>query len=74
MSRELTTFCRFGNFIGEAGDSEEESVQNDVQAQTYNYDDESEIGDEAHGQELMVVDGMQLHLLSSSLALATNIE
>jgi hypothetical protein len=53
---------RFGNYIGEAGGSEEESQHGDVGAETYAYDIESE--GEAVGlindQQLMEIDGDDL--------------
>lgn len=48
---------RFGNFIGEAEESEDES-QNGVDAGAYVYDeDELEEAAEVTGQELMEIDG-----------------
>lgn len=49
-------YCRFGNFIGEAEDSEEES-HNGVDAGAYVYDDEPEEAPGVTGQELMEIDG-----------------
>lgn len=48
---------RFGNYIGETGDSEEESQHGDVQAQNYAYDEESEEEQEVNDQQLMEIDG-----------------
>jgi hypothetical protein len=53
---KLINFCRFGNFIGEAEESEDES-QHGVDAGAYVYDDEPEEAPEATGQELMEIDG-----------------
>ncbi|KAG9245729.1 116 kda u5 small nuclear ribonucleoprotein-like protein component [Calycina marina] len=48
-------YDEFGNFIGEAEESEDES-QNGIDAGTYVYDDEPEDAHEATGQELMEID------------------
>jgi len=48
---------RFGNFIGEAEESEDES-QHGVDASAYVYDDEPEDAPEVTGQELMEIDGL----------------
>ncbi|KAH8596588.1 U5 small nuclear ribonucleoprotein component [Bisporella sp. PMI_857] len=48
-------YDEFGNFIGEAEESEEES-QNEVDASAYVYDDEPEDAPEVTGQELMDLD------------------
>jgi 116 kDa U5 small nuclear ribonucleoprotein component len=47
---------RFGNFIGEAEESEDDS-QHGVDAGAYVYDDYPEEAPEATGQELMQLDG-----------------
>jgi U5 small nuclear ribonucleoprotein component len=50
-------YDEFGNFIGEAEESEEES-QNGVDAGAYVYDDYAEGAPEVTGQELMELDGL----------------
>jgi hypothetical protein len=52
----LLTLSRFGNFIGEAGESEEES-QHGNEASAYVYDEYPEEEAEVTGQELMDLDG-----------------
>lgn len=49
---------RFGNYIGEAEESDE-SQHGDVRPSTFTYDEESEEGEEeiADDQQLMEVDG-----------------
>lgn len=49
--------CRFGNFIGEAEESEDDS-QHGVDVGAYLDDDYPEEAPEATGQELMEVDGL----------------
>ncbi|KAL1982303.1 hypothetical protein VTN96DRAFT_1461 [Rasamsonia emersonii] len=54
-------YDEFGNYIGEAGESEEESQHGDVPAQAYTYDEfeeeeEQEQENVAHEQQLMEVD------------------
>jgi hypothetical protein len=60
---------RFGNYIGEAGGSEEESQHGDVGAEIYAYDIESE--GEAVGlindQQLMEIDGVTFNPLFSRI-------
>jgi U5 small nuclear ribonucleoprotein component len=51
--------CRFGNFIGEAEESEDDS-QHGVDAGAYVYDDYPEEAPETTGQELMEIDGNSL--------------
>ena len=55
---------RFGNFIGEAGESDEESIQDDQPgAEAYvDFQDEAE---EVTGQELMEIDGGSRKQLST---------
>lgn len=51
---------RFGNYIGEEGESEEELQQGGVQRQSYAYDVESEEEEEEGApadQQLMEIDG-----------------
>ena len=50
-------YHRFGNFIGEAPESEEEDLQNGDAGPSYVYDEESEAADEVNDQQLMEVDG-----------------
>jgi hypothetical protein len=47
---------RFGNFIGEAEESEDDS-QHGIDAGAYVYDDYPEEAPEVTGQELMEIDG-----------------
>lgn len=56
---------RFGNFIGEAEESEEESDRGDAGAEAYVRDEEEDEAD-ANDQQLMDVDG-KLHSLISLL-------
>lgn len=59
-------YPRFGNFIGEAEESEEESSQNGANAPAFTYDDlqEEEPAPDFTGQELMELDGMRPVLTS----------
>lgn len=50
------TIGRFGNFIGEAEESEDDS-QHGIDAGAYVYDDYPEEAPEVTGQELMEIDG-----------------
>ena len=53
-------YYRFGNFIGEIEESEDDS-QHGVDAGTYMYDEyPEEEAPEATGQELMEIDGLAL--------------
>ena len=60
LRADAFVLLRFGNYIGEAGESEEESLHGEVGAETYTYDIESE-GEEGrsitNGQQLMRTDG-----------------
>jgi U5 small nuclear ribonucleoprotein component len=56
---------RFGNFIGEAEESEDDS-QHGVDAGAYVYDDYPEEAPEATGQELMEIDGVLVSFLQST--------
>ena len=61
----LTPF-RFGNYIGEAAESDEELEQVDVKPQAFKYDEAfgADDDEEASQQELMEVDGalpLRLH-------------
>lgn len=58
--------ARFGNYIGEGGDSEEESQHGEVPAQNYVYDEESEEEQEVNDQQLMEIDGLTLPVLQYS--------
>ncbi|KAK2759075.1 hypothetical protein FQN54_003174 [Arachnomyces sp. PD_36] len=49
-------YDEFGNYIGEAGESEEESQHGDVPPQNYAYDEESEEEQEVNDQQLMEID------------------
>lgn len=48
---------RFGNFIGEAEESEEESQHEDLGASAYVYEDEPEEDVGTNNQQLMELDG-----------------
>jgi U5 small nuclear ribonucleoprotein component len=51
--------CRFGNFIGEAVESDEEDQRSETGADAYvDYDDASVAGHEGGDQQLMELDGM----------------
>jgi len=54
---ETNDVLRFGNFIGEAEESEEDS-QHGVDAGDYVYDDDPEEAPDVTGQELMEIDGL----------------
>lgn len=56
-------YDEFGNFIGEAEESEDDS-QHGVDAGAYVYDDYPEEAPEATGQELMEIDGKSLRIKS----------
>ncbi|KAL2216394.1 U5 small nuclear ribonucleoprotein component [Thermoascus aurantiacus ATCC 26904] len=49
-------YDEFGNYIGEAGESEEESQHGEVRPQIYAYDEEAEEEEEVDEQQLMEVD------------------
>lgn len=53
---------RFGNYIGEAAQSDEELDQEDNKPEAFNYDEAfgADEDDEVAGQELMEVDGALL--------------
>ena len=65
MRRSFADARRFGNFIGEADESEEaESVHEPTAADAYLDDDEAEEDVEINNQQLMEVDGIVLVLVS----------
>lgn len=62
----MLIILRFGNFIGEASESEDDS-QHGVDAAAYEFDEDQEEAPEVTGQELMEIDGR--FLLPFSLCL-----
>lgn len=56
----LVSQCRFGNFIGEAVESDDEGQRSENGADAYvDYDENaSAVPDEGHNQQLMELDGM----------------
>lgn len=63
---ELTGF-RFGNFIGEADESDEES-EHELNGRTaYDLDDEAPEEESANNQQLMEIDGASLFRLTGSI-------
>lgn len=59
-SYPLLTFSRFGNFIGEANDSEDESEQEENGRNAYYLEDEARENEPANDQQLMDIDGCSL--------------
>lgn len=65
MALLLTRFCRFGNYIGDAAESDEEVQHGQAQPQPFSFEEAFE-GDEEDGedeeapgeQQLMEVDGL----------------
>ncbi len=53
----MSVICRFGNFIGEAEESEEESQHGGIGADAYVYDEEPELETGVNDQQLMQLDG-----------------
>lgn len=53
----IWVICRFGNFIGEAEESEEELQHEGTAANAYIYDEEPEEEAAANDQQLMELDG-----------------
>lgn len=60
MSRLILAIDRFGNFIGEAEESEEESQHGDPGASAYVYDEDPEEDAGTNNQQLMELDGLSL--------------
>ena len=55
----VNTSRRFGNFIGEAEESEDESQQGTNGHDAYVFDDEADEDGVTNDQQLMEIDGMQ---------------
>ena len=55
--RRQANVCRFGNFIGEAEESEEESQHGANGHDAYVFDDEAEEDGVPNNQQLMEIDG-----------------
>lgn len=64
------TSPRFGNFIGEAEESEEESQQGENVYRAYDLDDEEEEGGPANDQQLVELDGNDLLFFCARLIYA----